>query len=81
MDNLEPGVFESFMTAEEKAARLAAMSADATAHDNARISKLRKNVGELGNEMSFVEEAARGPDRHHSEAPSFIAKARSSVYR
>jgi len=38
-------------------------------------------VGELGNEMSFVEEAARGPDRHHSEAPSFIAKARSSVYR
>ena len=69
------------LTAEEKAARLAAMSADATAHDNARISKLRKNVGELGNEMSFVEEAARGPDRHHSEAPSFIAKARSSVYR
>jgi hypothetical protein len=68
------------LTAEEKASRLAAMAAHATAHDNARISKLRKNVGELGNEMSFVEEAARGPDRHHSEAPSFIAKARSSVY-
>ena len=69
------------LTAEEKAARLAAMSADASAHDEARISKLRKNVGALGEEMSFVEEAARGPDRHHSDAPAFIAKARSSVYR
>jgi len=56
------------------------MASDASAHDEARISKLRQNVGELGGEMSFVEEAARGPERHHSDAPSFIAQARSSAY-
>jgi hypothetical protein len=68
------------LSAEEKAQRLAAMSSDASAHDAARIAKLRAQVGELGGEMSFVEEAAKAPDRHHSEAPDFIAKARSSVY-
>lgn len=69
------------LSAEEKARRLASMSADANAHDEARIAKLRANVGELGGEMSFVDEAARAPDRHHSETPDFIAHARSSVYR
>ena len=69
------------LSAEEKARRLAAMSADANAHDGALIAKLRANVGELGGEMSFVDEAARAPDRHHSETPDFIAQARSSVYR
>jgi hypothetical protein len=68
------------LTAKEKAARLAAMSNDANVHDEARIAKLRATVGELDSEMSFVEEAARGPSKHHSEAPEFIAKARSSVY-
>ena len=68
------------ISAEEKAARLASMMNDASAHDEARIAKLRKNVGELGGEMSFVEEAARGPSRHHNDAPSFIAEARSSAY-
>jgi len=68
------------ISAEEKAARLSSMMNDASAHDEARIEKLRKNVGELGGEMSFVEEAAKGPARHHSDVPKFITEARSSAY-
>jgi len=66
----------------ERAARLAAMSSDAAAHDASRVSRLREGAERdaARGEKSLGRLAASAPERHHSEAAPFLEKAQREAF-
>ena len=66
----------------ERAARLAAMSSDAAAHDASRVSRLREGAERdaARGEKSLGRLAASAPERHHSEAAPFLEKAQRESF-
>ena len=65
------------MSEEERAARIAAMTSDAAAHDASRVSRLRETRSD---EKSLGRLAASAPERHHSEAAPFLEKAQREAF-
>ena len=70
------------MSDSERAARLAAMSSDAAAHDASRVSRLREGAERdaARGEKSLGRLAASAPERHHSEAAPFLEKAQREAF-